>query len=174
MRRLLSAIPFSLGTGLAFGAAAMAADLPQSGIIKLHSATKNNSQGFEVGEKHFMGSGNGWGVTYNDAGSGPLHMGAWLCTFTFDDVNGSYDAGGGCAFGNPGGADKIFIVWSGKGTNKVGGLGTGTGTITGGTGTYSGIQGKMAWQCMTVDPSQGLSACTQQFDYQLSGVASNR
>jgi hypothetical protein len=172
MRRLLSAIALSLGTGLALGAAAMAADLPQSDTIKLHSAIKTTSQGFEVGEKHFMGSGNGWGVTYNDADSGPLHMGAWLCTFTFDDVNGSFNDGGGCAFGDPGGADKIFIVWSGKGTDKVGDQGTGT--ITGGTGKYAGIQGNMAYQCKTVDPSQGLLACTQQFNYQVSGAASNR
>jgi hypothetical protein len=119
MRRLLSAIPFSLGTGLAFGAAAMAADLPQSGIIKLHSATKNNSQGFEVGEKHFMGSGNGWGVTYNDADSGPLHMGAWLCTFTFDDVNGSFNDGGGCAFGDPGGPTKSLLCGQARGQTRL-------------------------------------------------------
>jgi hypothetical protein len=65
----------------------MSADLPQSGTIKVHSTFKGDSQAVDVGEKHVMGSGNLWGVTYNDAGSGPLHMGAWFCTYTFQTVN---------------------------------------------------------------------------------------
>ena len=171
--RLLSAMALSLGTGLAFGAAAMAADLPQSGTIKIHSTFKSNPQAVEVGKKHFMGSLIAWAVTYNDAGSGPLHLGAAMCTASFDDIDGSADYDGGrCAWGDAGGADKFFIVWTGKGTDNVGSQGTGT--ITGGTGKYAGIQGKMAWQCKDVEPSQNLVACTQQFDYQLSAAASNR
>jgi hypothetical protein len=159
---------------LALAMPAIAADLPQSGTIKIHSTFKSNPQGVEVGKNHVMGSFIGWAVTYNDAGSGPLHMGAAMCTSSFDDINGSADYDGGrCAWGDAGGADKFFIVWSGKGTDNVGGQGTGT--ITGGTGKYAGIQGKMAWQCKEVEPSQNLYACTQQFDYQLSAAAaSNR
>jgi hypothetical protein len=170
--RLLSAMALSLGTGLAVGTAAMAADLPQSGTIKIHSTGKGSTQAVEVGKKHFMGSYNYWFVTYNDAGSGPLHMGAALCTGSFDGINGSSDNGGWCAWGDAGGADKIFIVWTGKGTGDVDYQGTGT--ITGGTGKYAGIQGKMVWQCKTVEPSQGLNTCTQQFDYQLNAAAASR
>ena len=167
-RTILSAV--TLGIAIFLGAAAMAADLSQSGTIKIHSTFKSNPQGVEVGKKHFMGSFIGWAVTYNDAGSGPLHMGAAMCTASFDDIDVSADyEGGRCAWGDAGGTDKFFIVWTGKGTDKVGAQGTGT--ITGGTGKYAGIQGKMVWRCKTVEPSQDLSACTQQFDYELNAAA---
>lgn len=159
----------TLSAASIFGAPAIAAELPESGTIKIHSNLKGNTQAVQVAEKHFMGSGNGSGVSYNDAGSGPLHMGAWMCTYTFDDVNGSFNDGGWCAFGDAGGADKIFIVWSGKGTDNAGEQGTGT--IIGGIGKYSGISGKMAYQCKWVDQSQVINTCTQQFDYQLASEA---
>jgi hypothetical protein len=171
--QLPTAVALTLGAAIALAMPAVAADLPQSGTIKIHSTFKSNPQGVEVGEKRFMGSFNAWGVTYNDAGSGPLHMGAAMYTGSFDDINGSYDiAGGRRAWGDAGGADKIFIVWSGKGTDNVGEQGTGT--ITGGTGKYAGIKGKMAYQCKNVEPSQHLFACTQQFDYQLNAAAATR
>lgn len=155
---------FTLSTGMAFGAAAMAADLPKEGTIKLHSTFKSEGQVVDVGEKHAMGSGNVWGVTYNDAGSGPLHAGVWFCTYAFQNVSSPPQNGGACAFGDAGGADKIFIVWSGTIIENVD---QGTGTIIGGIGKYAGIQGKMAYHCAPIDPAHGLEACTQQFDYQL-------
>ena len=163
----LTVTAFSLGAALALGTPAKAADLPQSGTIKIHGAHKGTVQAVQVGEKHFMGTGSNWGVTYNESGSGPLHMGAAMCTFAFNDVNGAQTYVGDCAFGDAGGADKIFVAYSGKGE----GAGTawtaqGGGSITGGIGKYAGIAGKSAWQCKNVEPSQGLIACTQQFDYQ--------
>ena len=107
---VLTAAVFALSAAFAFGAPAISADLPQSGTIKLHSSFNGNSQVVEVGEKHFMVSGNGWGVTYNDAGSGPLHMGALFCTYAVDDVNGSFNDGGGCAFGESGGRQDLCCV----------------------------------------------------------------
>jgi hypothetical protein len=110
-------------------------------------------------------------LDYNDAGSGPLHMEAAMCTASLDDINGSYvEAGGLCAWGS---ADKIYIVWSGKGTDNV--CEQGTGTITGGTGKYAGMQGKFTYQCKAVERyDQQLFACTQQFDYQLNAAAATR
>lgn len=156
---------FALGAAMAFGAAAMAADLPPSGTIKMHTAQKAALQIVQVGEKHFMGSGNVWGVSYNDAGSGPLHMGTVLCTVTLENLNGSFTDGGNCAVGDPGGTDKIFMVWSGKGTDKEGERGAGT--LTGGIGRFAGIKGKITYECKFVEASQGLLACSQQIDYQL-------
>jgi hypothetical protein len=60
--------------------------------------------------------------------------------------------------------DRIFVTFSGATTDT--GY-AGTGIITGGTGQYSGIQGKLAYQCKPVYAAQGISNCTQQFDYQL-------
>jgi hypothetical protein len=61
---------------MCFGATAMANDLPQSGTIMIHGAHTGRVQAVQVEEKHFMGIGRNWGVTYNKAGSGPLHLGA--------------------------------------------------------------------------------------------------
>jgi hypothetical protein len=160
-----SATALMLTTAVAFAPPAIAADLPQSGSIKIHSAFKVNNQAAEMGDKHFMGSFNAWAITYNDAGSGPLHMGTALCAGSFNDTNGSYDDGGWCAWGDANG-DKIFTVFTGKGTDNVGQQGTHT--ITGGTGKFAGIQGKGSYQCKDVNPSQSLTACTQQFDYSMA------
>jgi hypothetical protein len=163
---------FTLGSAMTFGAAAIAADLPQSGTIKIHSDSKVNVQATEVGDKHIMASANAWGVTHNDLGSGPLNMGAWFCAFSFENVNGPPNYSGSCAFGDAGGADKILITFTGKG-NDIGGD-QGTGTIIGGIGKYAGIDGKMVWQCHSVDATQGLTACTQQFDYRLMAVSATK
>lgn len=169
---MIIATVFSIGATLAFGTPAMPADLPQSGTIKIHSTFKANSQVVDVGDKHVMGSGNLWGVTSNDSGSGPLHMGAWFCTYTFQTVNSPTQDEGACAFGDAGGADKIFTVWSGTETANEGGHGTGT--IIGGIGKYAGVQGKVAYQCKPIDQAHELQACTQQFDYQLTSVSANK
>jgi hypothetical protein len=117
-----------------------------------------------VGEKHVLVAATGWGVIYNDAGSGPLHADAWSCVYAADFDNGPVKAPGYCASSDTSGLDRIFVTFSGVGTvtDYVG-----TGVITGGTGRYSGIEGKLAYQCKAVDAAQGISNCTQQFDYQL-------
>jgi hypothetical protein len=109
---------FTLGSATIFGTAALAADLPQSGTIKIHSDSKVNVQVTEVGDKHIMASANSSGVTHNDSGSGPLHMGAWFCAFSFENVNGPPNYSGSCAFGDAGGADKILITFTGKGSDS--------------------------------------------------------
>ena len=57
----LTVIVFSLGVALAFGTPAKAADLPQSGSIKLHTGWKAVGETVQVGENHVLGSGNFWG-----------------------------------------------------------------------------------------------------------------
>jgi hypothetical protein len=168
--RLIETV-FSLGAALAFGIPAMAADLPRSGTIKIHRNLEANEQVVQIGEKHFIASGNGWVVAYNDAGNGPPDMGAWFRTFTGDDVNGSFTNGDACVFGDAGGADEIFIVWSGKGTDNVGR--TKHRDYYRRAGRCAGIEGKMVWQCKPVDAAQGLSARTQQFNYQLASTSAN-
>ena len=133
-------------------------------LAKIHGACKGSVQAVQVAEKHLMGFGNNWGVTYNESGSGPLHMGAAMCVAAFDIVDGAQTNEGNCAFGDAGGADKIFIAFSGTWNGDAG---QGSGPITGGIGKYADIGGKWAWQCKYVEASQSLIACTQQFDYQL-------
>ena len=88
-------------------------------------------------------------------------------TFAFNDLNGAATYVGDCAFGDPGGADKIFVSYFGNGEGMAA---QGSGPITGGIGEYAGIGGKWAWICKYVEPSQALIACTQQFDYQLKSA----
>jgi hypothetical protein len=94
-------------------------------------------------------------------------LGAWFCTYTFQTVNTPSQDEGACAFGDAGGADKILITYSGTETETEG---HGTGAIIGGIGKYAGVQGKMAYQCKPVDQEHELTACTQQFDYQLASA----
>ena len=162
----LTVTAFSLGAALALGTPAISADLPKEGTIKLHSNNYINSQSTDVGEKHVMTSANSWGVSYNDAGSGPLHMGAWFCDWTFHNVVHPIPVGGACAFGDAGGVDKIYITWTGTiNENMIDAQGSGT--IVGGSGRYKGINGNMTWQCHIVEPAHGLNGCAQQFDYTL-------
>jgi hypothetical protein len=164
MHRNVTALTLSLAAAITLGIPAKAADLPKDGTIKIHSTFKSEGQPVDVGEKHLMGSGTLWGVTYNDAGSGPLDKGAWFCTYIFQTVSSPVPEAGNCAFGDAGGADKIFIVWSGASTENEN---HGSGSIIGGIGKYAGIQGKMAYQCTPVDAAHGIRACSQQFDYTL-------
>ena len=159
-----TAAALALGAAFALAIPAIAADLPQSGTIKIHGTHKGTVQAVQVGEKHSMGNGSNWGVTYNESGSGPLHMGAAMCTFAFNNVNGANTGAGYCAFGDAGGADKIFVAYSGT---CCGDASHGSGPITGGIGKYAGIGGQFAYQCKVVEASQALIVCTQQFDYQL-------
>src|SRR5689334_5548767 len=100
---------FTLSTATFFGIAAMAADLPKSGSFNIHSAFKASDQVGQIGDKHLMGTSSAWGITYNDAGKGPLHMGSALCVSSYDDLNG-FAIGGRCAWGDSDG-DKIFTEW---------------------------------------------------------------
>jgi hypothetical protein len=169
---LLAPTAFGLGAAFALATPAVSGDLPQKGSFTTHSPGTYNAEAAKVGEKHFTVSGTTQAVMYNDAGSGPLHRGSAVCKWWSDDVNGSYRDNGICAYGDAGGADKIFVEWSGKGSDNV--AEQGAGTITGGTGKYDGIQGKMAYQCKPIDPAQRLFDCTQRFDYQLKAASATR
>jgi hypothetical protein len=102
-------------------------------------------------------------VTFNDAGSGPLHNGAVLCAYELELVNGAGPFGGPCAWSDSAG-DKIFTTYTGK-IAAVGA--SGAHQITGGTGKFSGIQGKGSFQCTTLN-DKAQYACTQEFDYSLT------
>jgi hypothetical protein len=168
----LNATALALGAAFALAMPAFAADLPQEGSFTTHSPGTFEAQSTKVADKHFIASGTSRGVMYNDAGSGPLHRGSIVCTWWADDVNGSYRDNGICAYGDAGGADKILAEWSGKGTDNV--AEQGAGTIIGGTGKYDGIQGKLAYQCKTIDPAERLFDCTQRFDYRLKAASATR
>jgi hypothetical protein len=143
------------------------ADLPQSGTFKLHSGWKAVGETTPIADDHVFGSGNFWGVTYNDTGTGPLHNGAVVCPYTLDTIKGAGTAQGTCAWGDADG-DKILTSYSGK-ISSSGSL-DGLNQITGGTGKFSGIKGQAPFQCKFVN-DKGQVTCTQQFEYRLTSEA---
>jgi hypothetical protein len=52
-------------------------------------------------------------VTFNDAGSGPLHVGPVVCAYTLDTVGGAGTLQGACAWGDAD-CDKILTSYVGK------------------------------------------------------------
>jgi hypothetical protein len=154
-----------LVTGVSFltlHTSATAQQLPKSGSINFHTGWKYAADVVNAAEKHVLGRGNVTGVTFNDKGSGPLHLGPANCFEAFFAIDGRGRDMGFCAFGDSDG-DRIFTEFTGTfgpdGAN-------GTNVITGGTGKYAGIQGSGPWRCK-MSGNNGESQCAQRLDYQL-------
>jgi hypothetical protein len=159
MLRSLVLIPV-LTIGLVIPAIAQEkAYLPMSGSFRLHTGWKLVGDTTKITNKLTYGSGSIWGVAYNDAGSGPLHMGAVVCTDAYEVIEGVSASQGKCAWSDADG-DRLFTDWSGKSASTGdyadwSGKGASTSTsdfvgmntITGGTGKFNGIQGKAPFQC---------------------------
>jgi hypothetical protein len=144
------------------GALACAQQLPKSGSINFHTGWKNVSEAITPAENHMVGHGGVVGTTFNDKGSGPLHLGPADCFYTFLIIEGRGRNKGSCAFGDADG-DRIF-------TNFTGELSPdgdhGTNEIAGGTGKYAGIQGSGPWKCKGAG-NNGELQCAQRLDYRL-------
>ncbi|HEV2548437.1 MAG TPA: hypothetical protein VGU20_13945 [Stellaceae bacterium] len=162
MFRPLWLIPVLL-TGLAIPA--IAADLPKSGSFDIQTGWKSIGETTQVADKHTLGTWKSWGVSFNAAGNGPLHMGPAVCTTESEAIEGTGTAGGKCAWSDADG-DKIFSDWSGKFT-PTSAL-AGSSTITSGTGKYNGIHGNGPFTCKVLNAATSQSVCTQHFDYQLT------
>lgn len=154
-----------LVTGLSFATlctAAGAQQLPKSGSINFHTGWKNSADVMSPDDKHVLGRGNVTGVTFNDKGSGPLHLGPANCFESFFIVEGRGRDKGYCAFGDSDG-DRIFTDFTGTfgpdGAN-------GNNEIIGGTGKYTGIQGSGPWKCKGAG-NNGELQCAQRLDYRL-------
>jgi hypothetical protein len=89
--------------------------LPMSGSFKLHTGWKLVGDATKIKDKLTYGSRSIWGVTYNDAGSGPPHMGAVVCTDAYEVIEGVSASQGKCAWSDADG-DRLFTFtdWSGK------------------------------------------------------------
>lgn len=140
-----------------------AQELPKSGTFTVHTGWKTTGETVQADESRIYGHGNFWGVIFNDKGSGPLHGGPVICPYTLEILNGVLSAQGKCSWSDVDG-DKIFTDWSGSMPPNT--QFDGLNQITGGTGKYAGIQGKVPFQCVALN-GNGQWACTQQFKYRL-------
>jgi hypothetical protein len=146
-----------------FGGAAYAQQLPRSGTISVNSGWKTTGEVVQVGEGRLFGWGGFYGVTFNQRGSGPLHMGVAICSYTLDLTGGAGPGRGTCAWTDAEG-DKIYTDYSGMlGTD---GVFNGLNQVTSGTGKFTGITGKAPFQCKALS-DKGHFGCTQQFEYKL-------
>lgn len=139
-----------------------AQQLAKSGSISFHTGWKYNAEATSPADKYVIGRGNSTGVTFNDKGSGPLHLGPANCFEGFFAHDGKGKGAGFCAFGDVDG-DRLFTQYTGTfgpdGAN-------GTNEITGGTGKYSGITGSGPWKCK-MSGANGELQCVQRLDYKL-------
>ena len=153
---------FMFALVLVLGASADAQQLPKSGSISVHTGYKYAAEVVTVADKHVQGRGIAVGVTFNDKGEGPLHLGPSDCFETFFLIDGRGKDKGYCAFGDADG-DRIFTDWTG--TISPDGA-EGVNEIVGGTGKFAGIQGRGPWKCKA-SGANGELQCAQRFDYRL-------
>ena len=158
-------VAFVTGLSLAtLCTAAAAQQLPKSGSINWHTGWKLVAEALTVADKTVQGHGSVVGVTFNDKGAGPLHLGPAECFFTFFVIDGKGKNLGYCAFGDADG-DRIFTEFTGK-LGLPNGYDEGTNVIAGGTGKYVGIQGSGPWKCKSAGLN-GEAQCAQRLDYRL-------
>ena len=137
-----------LGAGLVMPALA-----EDAGAIKLHSGWKLIQERVDKGVAY----GTLWGVTFNDAGSGPLHMAPASGTYNLTQETGKGE--GELTWGN--GDDQlkgpftITVTPEGKATGE---------NIVEGTGKLAGITGG-PFACVFVGKPEDQQAwCTQVFN----------
>ena len=154
-------------TGLTLAAlcsAAVADPLPKSGSISLHAAFRAAFEILPVADKHAEAHGDARGVTFNDKGSGPLHLGPLDCTYASFIVNDTGRMKGYCAYGDADG-DRFFTDYIGT-FSLTNGQSQGTSDIVSGTGKYAGITGNVPWKCQAAG-TLGEYQCTYRIDYKL-------
>lgn len=161
MKRIYQTLLMGLCATAVIGTAG-AQDLPRSGSIKWHTGWKLTGETLNVAEGHVQGHGSVVGTSFNDSGSGPLHLGPAECVYTFYAKGEIVTDKGFCAFGDADG-DRIFTEWSGNGVDGT----SGTNVIVGGTGKYEGITGKGPWFNSGATGKHGGWVTLQRLDYRL-------
>jgi len=139
---------------------ARAESLPNSGTINIQSIFKAGAPTqFNDDYSHNGISG----VTFNEKGSGPLHLGKVACSvssFSRKDINKTI---GFCTYEDKEG-DNIFVQY--EGTSHAKGEFNAVNEIIGGTGKFEGVRGNGSGVCANTDKKSEFP-CTGKFDYQL-------
>ncbi len=126
----------ALGTAMALGVAAMAADLPKEGTFSGTYSAASTEKGYPVGKERFL-------VTYDEnglsVGKGFLDHMTWHCFGLADVAGGMIQSQGRCIATDPAG-DQIALESEAKFAMGAKSL-SGTTSFTTGTGKYAGISG---------------------------------
>lgn len=147
----------------ASGSSFAAEALPKSGSVNVHSGYMVVGESMKVGENASQGHGTNRGITFNDNGSGPFHLGPTDCFYTFSTIAERTRVQGYCTFGDPDG-DRVYTDF--KGGFVADGYVEGTHVVDGGSGKYAGIQGSMTFKCKYAG-TNGEFQCVQRLDYKL-------
>lgn len=143
---------------------ASAADaMPRSGSFAMHTAFKGSGEMHQVTDSRTYLFGTWLGISYNAAGTGPLHAAPVVCGGYTEIVDGGGSSRGLCTFGD--GADRIHGEWSGS--MPPGAPYDGSGRFTAGTGKFAGITGGWSFRCRPVNLNTGQWTCDQKVDYRL-------
>jgi hypothetical protein len=143
-----------------FCAGVLARDFPKSGSFKIQSISK---AGAPVKFNDDYTHNTATGLTFNEKGSGPLHLGKVACSISSLSRKDIERVIGFCNFEDKDG-DSIFVQYAGKGNAK--GEFNGMNDIVGGTGKFEGISGSGPVACSNTN-KKGEFPCAQKFDYQL-------
>ena len=143
-----------------FCAGVLADDLPKSGSFNIQSISKADAPvKFNDDYTHNTATG----LTFNEKGNGPLHLGKVACSISRLTRKGIDRVIGFCNFEDKDG-DSIFVQYAGK--SNANGEFNGINNIVGGTGKFEGISGSGPVACSNTN-KKGEFPCTQKFDYQL-------
>jgi hypothetical protein len=154
--------------GVVFGvvaAAASADELPKSGKASFNSGWKLTGTLVKLTDTRSYWSGLDWGVWFNVRGTGFMHRASVICPDVSDIEDGVINAKGFCTLTDSDG-DKIFGDWSGKQPSPTAEF-AGLGQLIGGTGKFTGIQGKWEFYCRFANSAEGQVYCRQELDYRL-------
>jgi hypothetical protein len=130
------------------------ASAEDAGTIKIHSGWKLLQERVDKGVAY----GTLWGVTFNDAGSGPLHMAPAAGTYNLTQETGKGE--GELTWGN--GDDKLkgpFTI-----TVTPDGKATGENTVVEATGKLAGITGGPFACAFVGKPEDQQAWCTEVFN----------
>jgi len=160
LRRVLIGLIVSVVT-----VGASADDIPRSGKVTFNSGWKLTGNLVKLTDSRAYWSGIDWGVWFNAKGAALLNRVTAICPDTADVDNGVITAKGFCTLTDADG-DKIFGDWSGKQPSPSVDF-AGVGQLIGGTGKFTGIQGKWEFYCRFANPAEGQAYCRQELEYKL-------
>jgi hypothetical protein len=165
--RMLSAL--TLGTGMAFGAAGMAADMPKEGTYDDEYAAYGTSKATAIGKERVLVSFDHNGL-WLSKGFGN-HM-TWHCFGLADITNGMEQFHGYCVGTDPNGDQLVGDISSVGKFPADAKSADGKLTFTTGTGRYAGISGGGTFTCHGSEfrtAVEGTSAeyCTNSGSYKI-------
>ena len=140
----------SLALFVAFGASALAGELPKSGTYSTTWTFTGPYTAVEIGEDQWAWSATFTLIVWNNAGEGFFHdMSANCINMGSEAEDAPFTDSGYCSYEDADG-NKIFTYWYETEADK------GTATILGGTGKYAGIQGGDTYEYVyTPDAPEG-------------------